>query len=1131
MRKFRTGLLALTCLSPAILSAQPAAAVDVRSWDHGDYGRLVFDWGRAVGYTLDVSNSRITVDFDQPVEGALGSVTDRLGAYVGAAEIAGDGTDVVLTLRRPVTVDDFVLGDRVVLDLRVAPEPAADPEPPPDAVPESVPLVEPTPVPEEEAAPPAEPASPRVVVSGGRHSGFSRIVFDWPASVDYEFERDGDRVTVAFDQAGDADLPSLRPGELPNVAGIVVAPGGGPLTVALDIDPGHRVRHYSDGRQVVIDVLDDDLGAGSGEAAAAAATPEADAPAAELAPAVGAPLPLVPVPAVAEGAAARDDEAADGNEDAPQAPGTEPAETAFKEQPVSVPSAAETVATAAEPDEAAELSASFDLGFPIFAAVFERAGHLWLTFASANRMDPSSLAVQGAGLGPVEIVEAEGGIALRVPLPADRSASVSRRDSLWTVTLSADPRPLARTLVVDPQPEYALGARLLVEAPGARGLVRLVDPEVGDVLIVAPLPDAGIGLDEERRFAQVTLLPSAQGLVAQPISEDITLRIDRDGVEITAQDGLLLSPPADRRAASDLPLPDNGERYLKIAEWQAEPGSFNRQRQDLMTRVTEADEDGQAQARLELGRFYFAHGQGAEALGLLDVLAAEDQDLADRPDFALLRGAARVLAGDLEGAREDLMHADLLVSPEASMWRGALAAREADWQAAADAFNRAGQLVGEEPPPFVQYLSLPAALAAVEVGDVKTASRRLATMAEATDGASDAWPAVAYATGRIEQVNGERDGAVAAYARAAGSDDRLFRTRAELALISLRLEEGGMDLQTAVERLEGLRFAWRGDALEHDILVRLGDVYWQDAQYREALETWERAIEGYPDLPASRTLEQERAERVAALFSTDALDAVPPIDAASLYEDYKALMPDGALGDRVMRNLAERLVEIDLLERAGNMLQQLVAGRLEGPEKVEVGARLAGIRLLDGKPQEALGALDESEQPDAADVPDTIRFERRLLRARSLSELGRVDEALDLLAGDRNRLADAARLDIAWRSQNWAEAAAALDRLVGPPPAPGEPIPEDQAEMVLNRGIALSLADDRAMLDELAARFGPPMAASPHADTFAMLTRPNAPLGPLADLASIRREVAEVDLFQDFLSGYRAATPAQALTN
>ena len=79
---------------------------------------------------------------------------------------------------------------------------------------------------------------------------------------------------------------------------------------------------------------------------------------------------------------------------------------------------------------------------------------------------------------------------------------------------------------------------------------------------------------------------------------------------------------------------------------------------------------------------------------------------------------------------------------------------------------------------------------------------------------------------------------------------------------------------------------------------------------------------------------------------------------------------------------------------------------------------------------------------------------------------------------------------------------------------------------MLNAGIALALANDADGLGRLAQRYAAAMSRSPDANTFAILTRSPGGTPQIADLAAIRRQVSEVDLFQQFLRGYRTAGEA-----
>jgi hypothetical protein len=255
----------------------------------------------------------------------------------------------------------------------------------------------------------------------------------------------------------------------------------------------------------------------------------------------------------------------------------------------------------------------------------------------------------------------------------------------------------------------------------------------------------------------------------------------------------------------------------------------------------------------------------------------------------------------------------------------------------------------------------------------------------------------------------------------------------------------------------------------------------------------------------------------ADLYRKDGAAGMSAVDALGLYDQFRDLAPSGTVGDEVTRKLAERLVEIDLLGRAGDLLQQQVDARLQGKDKAQVGMRIAEIRLQDGKPDETLKALDRS---NATDIPADLAAERRVLRARALAELKRYGEAIAALKEDGSPSAELMRVDIAWRGSQWVEAASGLAKVIGPPPPAGAKLSQDKADLVLNRAVAMALAGDTEGLKNLRGEFGTAMAEAPQGDTFRMLTRPGQS-GNLIDLGAIKSRVGEVGVFQKFLAGYR----------
>src|SRR3546814_5082656 len=61
-------------------------------------------------------------------------------------------------------------------------------------------------------------------------------------------------------------------------------------------------------------------------------------------------------------------------------------------------------------------------------------------------------------------------------------------------------------------------------------------------------------------------------------------------------------------------------------------------------------------ARLDLARFYFAHGLGSEALGVLQVIGADNPRLARDPEVLLMKGASELMLKDYGTAVASLAH-------------------------------------------------------------------------------------------------------------------------------------------------------------------------------------------------------------------------------------------------------------------------------------------------------------------------------------------------------------------------------------------------------------------------------------------------------------------------------------------
>ena len=336
------------------------------------------------------------------------------------------------------------------------------------------------------------------------------------------------------------------------------------------------------------------------------------------------------------------------------------------------------------------------------------------------------------------------------------------------------------------------------------------------------------------------------------------------------------------------------------------------------------------------------------------------------------------------------------------------------------------------------------------------------------------------------------------------------------------MQEETLSPTAAIAELERLRFAWRGDLFEFTLLRKLADLYVQENRHRDALYALREAVSNFPDVQAARNAAQRMREIFAEIYRGPGDPDVPPLRALALYQEFMELTPVGPQGDRMIAALADRLVEVDLLDRAGELLEGQVRYRLEGEEKARIGARLALVRLLDHNAEGALEALDVSE---VEDVDQGIALQRRQLRARALSDVGRTEEALTMLDGDESLDAEHLRADIHWRQRQWPEAVGSLAKLI-PLLPPRRPMEEEESQLVVNLAVALMLADQTVDLEDLDRRYGAAMAKGPHADTFKLLVGD----GEKIAISSIADELSKVGQAQDFMSNYRERLRATELS-
>ena len=285
----------------------------------------------------------------------------------------------------------------------------------------------------------------------------------------------------------------------------------------------------------------------------------------------------------------------------------------------------------------------------------------------------------------------------------------------------------------------------------------------------------------------------------------------------------------------------------------------------------------------------------------------------------------------------------------------------------------------------------------------------------------------------------------------------------------IRFEEGAITPIQAAAAYHSLRFRWRGDATELATIRALGRLYLSQGRYREALEALRSAGQRLPDLPEALGLQADLSAAFRALFLDGLADGLEPVQALALFFDFKDLTPLGADGDMMVRRLVRRLVDVDLLSQAADLLSYQVDHRLDGVPRAQVATDLALIYLMDRRPEQALVAINGSR---STVLPKALNADRRLIEARALADLGRLDHALEVLSREESAEARDLRAEIVWRQKDWAKAGELFEAALGGRWQDKTALTVEEEGKLLRAGVAFSLAGDDAALERLNGRYG-----------------------------------------------------------
>ena len=169
------------------------------------------------------------------------------------------------------------------------------------------------------------------------------------------------------------------------------------------------------------------------------------------------------------------------------------------------------------------------------------AGYLWLVIDAKIPTTVGDIPEKVAG--SVFLVEQRPHLSatvLRIRARDDLSPLWLTEEDAWGLELVPRVVPPRAPVIVRREVDSPLGARVVLAVDKTGNRLTVEDPEVGDSMFVVPV-NSPSGVVANRSFLQFGVGATTRGIVITPFADDIGVRLVRSGVEVSSDDGLLIS--------------------------------------------------------------------------------------------------------------------------------------------------------------------------------------------------------------------------------------------------------------------------------------------------------------------------------------------------------------------------------------------------------------------------------------------------------------------------------------------------------------------------------------------------------------------------------------------------------------
>ena len=773
-------------------------------------------------------------------------------------------------------------------------------------------------------------------------------------------------------------------------------------------------------------------------------------------------------------------------------------------------------------------SLSFSWNSPVALTVFKRDKYIWIVFNQYQKVNiPELLKSAGSMVNDIIQLPHNAATILRLEATKELYSEVRKEGLLWIVDLyNHQAERKLKPIRVTTDETVPDKPAIVVNLPHTEDVFSFLDPEVGDMLMAITSSEAGYAFISGYKYPDFEFLPTSQGMAVN--SDDFGIGIIRNpngfilqtiqhplnitrNLDILKQRAIRETDSSGVNLTQDLVVPIIRKNFAESEAY-------------FKSQVRLATDEDKNKFKIELARFYLSHGLGSNALGILRKVR-KDLRLNKQPITPQLKsliGVASFLMRRYDQAFDIFDQEDFSQNNEISLWK-ALADTDVNRDHTPNILRDISYF--HSYPIEIKKALLLRAIEQAIIQKNDSLAQKLLNITKELPMDNEMVAALNYYEAEKVRMQGYFQTALPQYKAAAMSYSSKYSALARFRIADFNSRLTDVKLEKVILEYERLKFAWGEKKFKIEVLNKLVELYLKTNNFYMALSTLD--LIGSISAKQKPIIEQRMVQIMEELFYYNNDNQFSPIKALALFDDFGYLANRSPYQTEIIIKLSDRLVALDLLDRAYNLLENYLQTHREILSHQEIsamGSRLALINMFRNDVNTALENLKKTAYPD---ISETLATQRKIIEAKAYVLQGYPQKALDLLKDNTSRNAILLKSEIYWNSQQWDKASEMLRYLVEKPQK-GQDLSETQIRYILDWLTALKQAGKETVIVRVRNTFKPYFDKTSYASIFNILT--DFLENDKISIKDINRTVQNVQAFSNFAKEYTKSLMKENIT-